>query len=153
MRADETEWLNEMSLRLKLRVPDEKSRIDFLRAVHYEAGRSDLDPHLVLALIDVVSGFRKYAISKDGARGFMQVNPLWAERIGTKDTNLFGLRQNLRYGCTILRHYLDLENNNLSRALRRYECQMRGLIDDEIEPCAGSSDFSKEVEHAWKARW
>lgn len=151
--ADETEWLTAMSPRLELRVPDERSRIALLKTVRLEAIRSGLDPQLVLGLIDVVSGFKKYAVSKDGARGFMQVSPAWPERIGTKDDDLFDMRKNIRYGCTILRHFLDLENNNLSRALGRYESQMHGLLDKEVEPGAGSSEFSRKVEGAWKTRW
>lgn len=113
-------WLNDMSTRLRKRMPDEKERIDFLKTVHYEATRAGLEPELVLGLIQVESAFRKYAVSSAGARGFMQVMPFWVKEIGSKEHNLFHFRTNLRYGCTILRHYLDIEKGNLFRALGRY---------------------------------
>lgn len=123
MFTDEREgqaWLNEMSLRLQKRMPDKAYREDFLTSVHYEATRAGLDPQLVLGLIQVESAFKKYAVSSAGARGYMQVMPFWVKSIGNADHNLFNLRLNLRYGCTILRHYLDLEHGNLFRALGRY---------------------------------
>ena len=86
--------------------------------VRYEAMRAGLDPHMVLAVIDVESQFRKYAVSKAGARGFMQVMPFWVKEIGEPGHNLFHERMNLRYGCTILRHYLDRENGNLVQRAR-----------------------------------
>lgn len=113
-------WLNAMSPRLKKYMPDQSTGEDFLRTVHYEAVRAGLDPQMVLALIQVESGFRKYAVSSAGARGFMQVMPFWVESIGLPQQNLFHLRTNLRFGCTILRHYLDIEHGNLNRALSRY---------------------------------
>jgi soluble lytic murein transglycosylase-like protein len=118
--ADATAWLNDMSARLASRIPDSRTRTDFLKTVHYEAMRAGLDPQLVLGLIQVESNFRKYAVSTAGARGFMQVMPFWLKLIGTPDQNLFHLRTSLRYGCTILRHYLNLENGDLYRALGRY---------------------------------
>jgi len=90
-------------------MPDKAYREDFLRTVHYEASRAGLDPQMVLGLIQVESGFKKYAVSSVGARGFMQVMPFWVRSIGENDHNLFLLRTNLRYGCTILRHYIDIE--------------------------------------------
>ena len=113
-------WLNEMSARLANKIPDSRTRIDFLKTVHYEATRAGLDPQIVLGLIQVESNFRKYAVSTAGARGFMQVMPFWVKLIGTADQNLFQLRTNLRYGCTILRHYLDVEKGDVYRALGRY---------------------------------
>ncbi|OYY03695.1 MAG: transglycosylase, partial [Mehylophilales bacterium 35-46-6] len=109
-------WLHEMSQRLQKRIPDTAYREDFLRTVHYEASRAGLDPQMVLGLIQVESGFKKYAVSSVGARGFMQVMPFWVRSIGAKDHNLFLLRTNLRYGCTILRHYIDIERGDLYRA-------------------------------------
>jgi hypothetical protein len=88
--------------------------------VHYEATRAGLDPQLVLGLIQVESGFKKYAVSSAGARGYMQVMPFWVKLIGRRNDNLFHLRTNLRYGCTILKHYLDIEKGDLFRALGRY---------------------------------
>lgn len=113
-------WLAEMSKRLKRMMPDDQYRKDFLTTVQYEASRAGLDPQIVLSVIHVESAFRKYAISSAKARGFMQVMPFWVRLIGADDHNLFDMRLNLRYGCTILRHYLDLEKGNLFRALARY---------------------------------
>ena len=113
-------WLYEMSQRLAPRIADLRSREEFLATVHYEATRAGLDPQLVLGVIHHESGFRKYAISVAGARGFMQVMPFWSRLIGSSEHNLFHLRTNLRYGCVILRHYLDIENGDLYRALGRY---------------------------------
>jgi soluble lytic murein transglycosylase-like protein len=113
-------WLADMSRKLAARMPDEAARIEFLATVHYEATRAGLDPQLVLGVIHHESNFRKYAVSIADARGFMQVMPFWVRLIGTPDQNLFQLRTNLRYGCTILRHYLDMEQGDLYRALGRY---------------------------------
>ena len=113
-------WLNEMSARLATKIPDATTRVDFLKTVHYEASRAGLDPQLVLGVIHHESGFKKYAVSPANARGYMQVMPFWVRQIGTADQNLFNLRINLRYGCTILRHYLAVESGDLFRALGRY---------------------------------
>lgn len=113
-------WLTDMSRRLERRIPQFEARLDFLRSAHYEATRAGLDPQLVLAIIQVESNFRKYAVSSAGARGYMQVMPFWVSLVGRKGDNLFNLRTNLRYGCVILRHYLDTEKGDLSRALGRY---------------------------------
>ncbi len=118
--SEPTRWLEDMSRRLEKRIPDRASRLDFLQTVHYEATRAGLDPQLVLGLIQIESGFKKYAVSRAAARGYMQVMPFWIKTIGSSDHNLFHLRTNLRYGCTILRHYLDIERGNLFRALGRY---------------------------------
>lgn len=119
-RASVTAWLAEMSPKLARRIPDAAARNEFLATVHYEATRAGLDPQLVLGVIHHESNFRKYAVSSADARGFMQVMPFWVRLIGSADQNLFQLRTNLRYGCTILRHYLDVENGDLYRALGRY---------------------------------
>jgi soluble lytic murein transglycosylase-like protein len=113
-------WLDSMSHRLERRMPDRALREDFLVTVHYEAKRAGLDPQMVLGLIQVESAFRKYAISSAGAKGLMQVMPFWVDVIGTRETNLFHLRTNLRFGCAILRHYIDIEKGDLFRALGRY---------------------------------
>ncbi|MFH2140148.1 MAG: lytic transglycosylase domain-containing protein [Pseudomonadota bacterium] len=134
-------WLDEMSRRLEKRMPDANYRFDFLSTVHYEATRAGLDPHMVLGLIDVESRFKKYAVSKAGARGYMQVMPFWTKAIGTRDQNLFHLRTNLRYGCTILRHYLDIEKGNLYRALGRYNGSL------------GKSKYPNLVKSAWQKHW
>lgn len=134
-------WLAEMSDRLKKKIPDEEARREFLSTVHYEAVRAGLDPHLVLSLIQVESGFNKYAVSRVGARGYMQVMPFWVKAIGTREHNLFHLRINLRYGCTILRHYLDMEKGNLYRALGRYNGSL------------GQAEYPNLVKAAWHKNW
>jgi Transglycosylase SLT domain len=113
-------WLADMSSRLASKMPDWPTRRDFLITVQYEAIRAGLDPQLVLGLIQHESNFRKYAVSSAGARGFMQVMPFWVKQIGNSGHDLFTLRTNLRYGCTILRYYLDIEQGDLYRALGRY---------------------------------
>jgi soluble lytic murein transglycosylase-like protein len=113
-------WLADMSSRLALKMPDWPTRRDFLITVQYEATRAGLDPQLVLGLINHESNFRKYAVSSAGARGFMQVMPFWVRQIGDSGHDLFTLRTNLRYGCTILRYYLDIEQGDVYRALGRY---------------------------------
>ena len=118
--AEGAVWLAEMSKRLENYIPDDTARKDFLITVQYEAARAGLDPQLVLGVIEVESRFRKYAVSKAGARGYMQVMPFWVKLIGEGNQNLFNLRTNLRYGCTILRHYLDIERGDVVRALGRY---------------------------------
>jgi soluble lytic murein transglycosylase-like protein len=118
--AEGDAWLKEMAQRLAVKMPDWPTRRDFLTTVQYESTRAGLDTQLVLALIQHESNFRKFAVSPADARGFMQVMPFWVTQIGTPDQNLFHLRTNLRYGCTILRHYLDIENGDLYRALGRY---------------------------------
>jgi len=113
-------WIAEMSARLATRVPDAAERRDLLATVHYEAIRAGLDPQLVLGVIHHESGFKKYAVSVADARGYMQVMPFWTRLIGSPEHNLFHLRTNLRYGCVILRHYLDRERGDLFRTLGRY---------------------------------
>jgi len=135
------DWLTEMSARLDKKIPDRKNRLEFLRAVHYEATRAGLDPQLVLGLIQVESGFKKYAVSAASARGFMQVMPFWIDVIGRKGDNLFHLRTNLRYGCTILRHYLDIEKGDLFRALGRYNGSL------------GQAEYPNLVRAAWQKNW
>lgn len=134
-------WLNEMSRRLQKRLPDKEYRLDFLKTVHYEATRAGLDPQLVLGLIEVESGFKKYAVSSAGARGYMQVMPFWVKEIGTAEHNLFHLRINLRYGCIILRHYLDMESGDLYRALGRYNGSL------------GRPEYPNLVRAAWHNHW
>jgi soluble lytic murein transglycosylase-like protein len=113
-------WVTDMSRRLLPRIADERERRDFLATVHYEATRAGLDPQFVLGVIHLESGFKKYALSTASARGYMQVMPFWTRQIGSGDHNLFNLRTNLRYGCVILRHYLDIEGGDYFRALGRY---------------------------------
>lgn len=114
-------WLTEMSERLRSRKPDTTTRIEFLETLWYESKRAGLDPAMVLGIVQVESGFRKYAISPVGARGYMQVMPFWARLIGDGDpARLFHMQTNLRFGCVIMRHYLERENGDLFMALGRY---------------------------------
>ena len=114
-------WLGAASERLKRRKSEARTRIEFLETVWYESKRAGLEPALVLGLIQVESGFRKYAISSVGARGYMQIMPFWARLIGDGDVaKLFHMQTNLRFGCVILRHYLKREQGDLFMALGRY---------------------------------
>ena len=113
-------WLTDMSGRLERQVADPNERIDILKRVHQEAVRAGLAPELVLAVIDVESNFDKYAISVAGARGLMQIMPFWLSEIGRPDDNLIHISTNLRFGCTILKYYLEIEGGDLQRALGRY---------------------------------
>ncbi|MDR2711122.1 MAG: lytic transglycosylase domain-containing protein [Burkholderiales bacterium] len=119
-RPDVQAWVAAISPKLAKRLPDERERCELLATVHYEATRAGLDLQLVLGVIHHESGFNKYAVSVAGARGYMQVMPFWVKQIGSAEQNLFHLRTNLRYGCVILRYYLDRENGDLFRALGRY---------------------------------
>ncbi len=134
-------WLADMSSRLAPRMPDAQARRDFLITVQYEASRAGLDPQLVLALIQHESNFRKYAVSSASARGYMQVMPFWVQLIGNPEHDLFNLRTNLRYGCTILRFYLDRENGDLYRALGRYNGSL------------GQPEYPSAVLSALKRNW
>jgi soluble lytic murein transglycosylase-like protein len=120
-RLSHLRWLGAMSERLKRRKPDFQTRIDFLQAVWYESKRAGLDTTMVMGLIQVESAFRKYAISSAGARGYMQIMPFWARLIGDGDAGkLFNMQTNLRFGCVILRHYLERERGDAFMALGRY---------------------------------
>jgi soluble lytic murein transglycosylase-like protein len=138
---DGNRWLLTMEKRLEGRMPDRKQRLELLRTVHYEATRARLDPQLVLGVIEVESAFRKYAVSKAGARGFMQVMPFWIKQIGQPKHNLFHMRTNLAYGCAVLRHYVDMEDGDYFRALGRYNGSL------------GYSQYPRSVLVAWKIRW
>ena len=114
-------WLGVASERLKKRKSESLTRLEFLETAWYESRRAGLETALVLGLIQVESGFRKYAISPAGARGYMQVMPFWARQIGDGDASrLFHMQTNLRFGCVILRHYLDIERGDMFLALGRY---------------------------------
>jgi soluble lytic murein transglycosylase-like protein len=140
-KTERDQWVGEMSARLARRIPQADYREELLKTVHYEATRAGLDPQLVLGLIQVESGFRKYALSTAGARGFMQVMPFWLKLLGRPEDNLFHLRTNLRYGCTILRHYLDIERGDLFRALGRYNGSL------------GRAEYPNLVRAAWERQW
>ncbi len=132
-------WLGDMSQRLQRRLPDPQVRQELLETVWYEARRAGLDPALVLGLIQVESAFRKYAISHASARGYMQVMPFWTRAIGDNDAaKLFHMQTNLRYGCAILRLYLNTEKGNLFLALGRYNGSR------------GRSEYPNAVLAAWK---
>jgi len=139
--SDAQRWLAAMDARLGNRIPDRKQRLELLRTVHYEATRARLDPQLVLGVIEVESGFRKYAVSRAGARGYMQVMPFWVKLIGQPGHNLFHLRTNLAYGCAILRFYLDMERGDYYRALGRYNGSL------------GQPEYPNLVLSAWRGRW
>lgn len=134
-------WLMDMSHRLERRIPDARRRLELLRHVHYEARRADLPPELVLAVIEVESNFDRFAISRVGAQGLMQIMPFWLDEIGRPGDNLFHLQTNLRFGCTILRYYLDMEKGNLNHALARYNGS-RGRLT-----------YPMKVFHALNERW
>jgi soluble lytic murein transglycosylase-like protein len=140
-RIDYLRWLGDMSDRLKKRIPDMQVRLDFLRTAWYEARRAGLDPALVLGLIQVESAFRKYAVSPVGAYGYMQVMPFWTRVIGDGDrSKLFQMQTNLRFGCSILRMYLDMEKGDLFFALGRYNGSR------------GRAEYPDAVLAAWK-KW
>ncbi|MBE9560246.1 MAG: lytic transglycosylase domain-containing protein [Proteobacteria bacterium] len=134
-------WLVDMSTRLQRYVKDEKIRLLMLKQIHLEASRSELQPELVLALIEVESHFDSYAISKSGAQGMMQVMPFWLNEIGHPEDNLIDIKTNLRMGCTILKYYMDMEKNNLHKALARYNGS------------AGSKVYSNKVLIALQRHW
>ena len=138
---DAKRWLDTMDKRLESRIPDRQQRLELLRTIQYEATRARLDPQLVLGVIEVESAFRKYAVSKAGARGYMQVMPFWVKLIGEPKQSLFHLRTNIAYGCVILRHYVDQENGDYFRALARYNGSL------------GSAKYPRLVLAAWKGRW
>ncbi|MEO7030985.1 MAG: lytic transglycosylase domain-containing protein [Herbaspirillum sp.] len=132
-------WRGEMSERLKRKVSDSQVRKEFLDTVWYEATRAGLDPAMVLGLIQVESAFRKYAVSNVGAHGYMQVMPFWTRVVGDGDrSKLFHMQTNLRYGCSILRMYIDMEGGNLFLALGRYNGSR------------GRPEYPNAVLRAWK---
>lgn len=134
-------WLLDMSTRLRHYIPNEQERLKLLRLVHREAKKADLKPDLVLAVIHVESLFDRYALSRVGAQGVMQVMPFWKNELGRQDDNLIDLATNLRYGCTILKYYLDKENGNLRRALARYNGSL------------GSHRYPDKVQDYWYRYW
>ncbi len=140
-RFDAEVWLTDMSQRLAKKVPDAKYRVELLRAAHHEATRAGLKPELVLAVIDVESGFNRFAISSAGARGLMQVMPFWLKEIGRPGDSLMSIQTNLRYGCTILKYYLDKERGNLRAALARYNGSQ------------GQGWYPARVNLAYQKRW
>jgi len=140
-KYDAEVWLVAMSHKLRRYIDDPEERLYILRHVHREARRADLEPELVLAVIQIESAFDPYAVSVVGAQGMMQVMPFWKNEIGRPDDNLIDMKTNLRYGCTILKHYLDREKGGLANALARYNGSY------------GSYKYSKKVMDAWIDRW
>ena len=134
-------WLTDMSSRLEQQVKDPVERVAILKRAHYEASRAGLPPELVLAVIDVESNFDRFAISVAGAQGLMQVMPFWLNEIGRPDDNLMHIETNLRFGCTILKYYIDLENGNLKRALARYNGSL------------GQSQYANKVLDKLRLKW
>jgi len=130
-----------MSPKVMSRMPDARAREEFLVTVHYEATRAGLSPQMVLGLIEVESNFRKYAVSDAGARGYMQVMPFWTQLANRPQDNLFHLRTNLRYGCWVLRHYMDMESGDLFRVLGRYNGSL------------GQADYPNRVLRACIRHW
>ncbi len=140
-RFDAEVWLLDMARRLAKRVPEPSERLDLLKLVHVEATRVDLPPELVLAVIEVESNFDRWAISRVGAQGYMQIMPFWLHEIGRPDDNLFRPETNLRMGCTILRFYYDKENGDLTRALARYNGSLGRVV------------YPNKVFKALRTRW
>ena len=140
-RFDAEVWLVDMSRRMEPLVADAVQRLHLLRHIHYEARRTELMPELVLAVIEVESRFDRFAISRAGAQGLMQVMPFWLNEIGRPGDSLFNVRTNLRLGCTILRYYMDKEKGNLTRALARYNGSL------------GSYRYTNKVYRVLDRRW
>jgi len=134
-------WLMDMSQRLAKRLPNTNKRLDFLRLVHQEAIQAELPPELVLAVIEVESDFNRWAISRSGAQGLMQVMPFWLKEIGRPGDNLLQADTNLRLGCTILKYYLDMEQGRLRPALARYNGSL------------GKRHYPDKVFNALNTRW
>lgn len=140
-RFDAEVWLSDMSQRLRERMPDRDARLDLLRRVHREASRADLPPELIMAVIDVESGFDRWAVSSVGAQGLMQIMPFWLREIGHPEDSLQEIDTNLRMGCAILRYYLDREHGDLRRALGRYNGDVVG------------NRYPKKVFNLLRTRW
>ncbi|HDZ56251.1 MAG TPA: lytic transglycosylase domain-containing protein [Pseudomonas xinjiangensis] len=140
-RFDAEVWLMDMSTRMRRYIPDERQRLYFLRQVHSHATRAGLKPDLVLAVIHVESLFDRYALSSVGAQGAMQVMPFWKHELGRPEDNLIDLSTNLRYGCTILKFYLDKEKGDIRRALGRYNGSL------------GSHKYPDKVQEYWYRYW
>ena len=140
-RFDAEVWLLDMSSRLKRRVKDDNKRLTLLKNIHYEAKRADLPPELVLSVIQIESNFDRWALSRVGARGLMQIMPFWLDEIGKPGDDLFHIRTNLRFGCTILKYYIKKEKGDLVRGLARYNGSL------------GSTRYPDKVLNALADRW
>lgn len=140
-RFDAEVWLIQKSGVLARFVEDPTYRLKILKEVHKAAKRADLPPEFVLAVIQIESHFDRYAVSRVGALGLMQVMPFWKHEIGRDSDNLIDLTTNLQYGCTILKHYLDKEDGHWANALARYNGSY------------GRYTYSGKVIKAWSKRW
>lgn len=140
-RFDAEVWLVDMSARLSVFVKDPKSRLQLLQAVHREASRAGLSPELVLSVIEIESHFNRFAVSRVGAQGLMQVMPFWKQEIGRGEDNLTDIDTNLRYGCSILKYYIEREKGHIARALARYNGSL------------GRHHYPEKVMLAWERRW
>ncbi len=134
-------WLVDMSARLARFIKDPALRLELLKMIHFEASKVDLQPELVLALIQTESAFDQYAVSSAGAQGLMQIMPFWKDVIGRDKDNLITIQTNLRYGCTILSYYLEKEKGNLTRALARYNGSL------------GKTWYPERVLTNWERHW
>ncbi len=140
-RFDAEVWLLQKSGVLKKFVSDEEERLLILKEVHWAAKRVDIKPEFVLAVIQIESHFDRFAISSAGARGMMQVMPFWKKEIGRESDNLIDMRTNLKYGCTILKHYLDRAKGDWKEALARYNGSY------------GKYWYPEKVLVAWQKNW
>jgi soluble lytic murein transglycosylase-like protein len=134
-------WLVDMSARLKRFIKKPQKRLKLLRMIHQEATRADISPELVISVIHVESAFNPYAVSYVGAQGLMQVMPFWKKELGRSDDNLINAATNLRYGCTILKHYLTREKGDWIRALARYNGSL------------GRTKYPEKVMDFWQKYW
>lgn len=140
-KFDAQVWLTDMSARLQRQVNDDDERLEILKRVHHEATMRDLPPELVLAVIDIESNFDRFAISVAGARGLMQIMPFWLAEIGAKEDNLMHIDTNVRFGCTILKYYMEIENNDYNRALGRYNGSL------------GKREYPNKVMDRLRSKW
>lgn len=140
-RFDAEVWMVDMSSRLKRYIKDKSFRVEFLKHLHHSASKHKLPPEMVLALIQIESAFKPYAISSVGAQGYMQIMPFWRNEIGRPHDNLMDYKTNLNYGCAILAHYLKKEKGNWIRALARYNGSL------------GKTWYPEKVMNAWQKRW
>lgn len=134
-------WLTDMSNRMGKQIENKQERLYILAAVHREATKAGLQPELVLSVMEVESAFNRFAISRVGARGLMQIMPFWLDEIGRPNDNLFHIDTNIRFGCTILKYYIDLEKGNMFRALGRYNGSL------------GKAKYPNKVFHKLNRRW
>ncbi len=134
-------WLVDMSSRLSRYIKDKEFRVKFLQTLHHEANKHNLPPEMVLALIQIESAFKPFALSRVGAQGYMQIMPFWRKEIGRSDDNLMDYQTNIKYGCAILAHYLKREKGNWIRALARYNGSL------------GKTWYPEKVMKAWQKRW